>query len=73
MFLRVRLGVGRKETVPLSLERRSALGDGAVNAICLLGDVECLVWGETELGLESLEVVRLESYVGEIVSRCKTC
>lgn len=58
----VLLGIGRKEVVPLCLELSTTGGDSTVGVIRLLRDVEGLVSRKTELALEGLNVVSLQSW-----------
>ena len=52
MLIGVLLAVGSQEVVPLSLEVSTAGSDIAVDFVGLVGDVEGLVSGEIELGLQ---------------------
>ena len=51
MLVRVLLAVSSKEVVPLGLEVGTTDGNISVDLVGLVGDVECLVSGEIELGL----------------------
>ena len=62
MFVRVLSAVSGQEVDPLCLEVSTTGGSVSVGLISLFGDMEGLVSGEVELGLQRCDVIGLESW-----------
>lgn len=60
VFLRILLGVCRKESVPLLLKLSTLEGGSVVSVVGLLRDVEGLIGGEANLRFQSGDVIRLK-------------
>jgi len=62
VFIGVFLAISSQEVVPLGLEVSTTGGNIPVGLVGFFGDVERLVGGEIELGLQRDDIVSLESY-----------
>lgn len=61
MFRWVFLAIRGEQRIPLFLGSGPSFGDLSIRIVSFLGDVEFLVRGEAELGLQRRNIIRFES------------